>query len=286
MLLNPEIRNYDVFKIEILTPDDYVDVCEGYDDVYGRENWDELEYIPGDHPSYTRVYKTIRRTCAEQQEIIEAGRDSTLMNLAFNLLFNLKELVLVFRDTKGHDDWERYYHEMFFMTQPRSYEHHIQLLLAALKSRKLTLKVIQLTCLEPRNDSPWQSFHWDSLTTPLTELVGYAPCLRLVESEMALALLCCVSLNLRELSLCSMYMELAFMETFLRFNATSLRSLSVHDAKAFDQGNATHLTPAHVGDKTGLIIEREKKVGNFSCSCSFQEGWKLFFSAPKPGMNG
>ncbi|OGE47225.1 hypothetical protein PENARI_c054G07558 [Penicillium arizonense] len=286
MLLNPEIRNYDVFRTKILTPDDYADICEEYDDVCSLEDWDELEYISGDHPSYTCVYKTIRRTCAEQQEIIEAGRDSTLMNLAFNLLFNLKELVLVFRDTKGHEDWERYYHEMFGMAQPRSYEHHIQLLLAALKGRKLTLKVIQLTCLKPRNDSPWQSFHWDSLTTPLTELVGYAPCLRLVESGMALTLLRRVSLNLRELSLCSMYMKLAFMESFLRFNATSLRSLSVHDAKAFDQGNAAHLTPAHVGDKTGLIIEREKKAGNLSCSCSFQEGWKLFFSAPKPGMNG
>lgn len=75
-------------------------------------------------------------------------------------------------------------------------------------------------------------------------------------------------------------MELAFIESFLRFNATSLRSLSVHDVKAFDQGNATHLTPAHVEDKTGLTIEREKKVGNLSCTCSFREGWKLFFSAP------
>ncbi|KAJ5249526.1 hypothetical protein N7524_011842 [Penicillium chrysogenum] len=259
MLLNPEIREYDVFKTEILTPDNYVDICEGYDDVEGSEDWDEMEYLSGDHPSYTRVYKTIRRTCAEQQEIIEAGRDLTLMKLAFNLLFNLKELVLVFRDTKGHEDWERDYHQMFDMIQPRSYEHHIQLLLAALKGHNLTLKVIQLTCLEPSNDSPWLSFDWDSLMTPLTELVGYAPCLRLVESDMALQLL---------------------RRSFLRFNATSLRSLSVHDVRAFDQGNATHLIPAHVEDKTGLTIEREKKVGNLSCTCSFQEGWKLFFSAP------
>lgn len=69
--------------------------------------------------------------------------------------------------------------------------------------------------------------------TPLTKLVGYAPCLQLVESDMALALLRRVSLNIRELSMCSMYIELAFIESFLRFNATSLRSLSVHDVKAF-----------------------------------------------------
>ncbi len=278
--LKLEIRNYDVFKTEIFTPDDYVDICEGYDDVEGREDWDELEYLSGDHPSYTRVYKTIRRTCAEQQEIIEAGRDSTLMSLAFKLLFNLKELVLVFRDTKGHEDWERYYHQMFDMTQPRSYEHHIQLVLAALKGRSFTLKAIQLTCLEPPNDSPWQSFHWDSLTTPLTELVGYAPCLQFVESDMALALLCRASLDIRELSLCSIVMELAFIESFLQLNAKSLRSLSVHDVKVIGQGNHIHLTPAHVGDTVGLTVEREKRLGNFSRARSFQEGWKLFVSAP------
>lgn len=93
---------------------------------------------------------------------------------------------------------------MFDMIQPRSCGHHIQLLLAALKGSNLTLTVIQLTCLGPSNDSPWLSFHWDSLMTPLTELVGYAPCLRLIESDMALALLRRVSLNIRELSLCSM----------------------------------------------------------------------------------
>lgn len=69
--LNSEIRNYDVFETEIATPDDYVEICEGYDDVDGR-----VEYFFGDHPSYTRVYKTIRRTCAQQQEIIGVGSDS------------------------------------------------------------------------------------------------------------------------------------------------------------------------------------------------------------------
>ncbi|KAJ5312804.1 hypothetical protein N7508_003634 [Penicillium antarcticum] len=102
--VQPEIREYDIFKPEILTPDYYADICEDYDDVNGREDWDELEYLSGDHPSYTRVYKTIRRTCAEQQEIIEAGRDLTLISLALNLFYNLKELALVFCETKGGED--------------------------------------------------------------------------------------------------------------------------------------------------------------------------------------
>ncbi|KAF7586154.1 hypothetical protein BBP40_009396 [Aspergillus hancockii] len=102
-LLKSEIQNYEVFKTDILTPADYVEICEGYDDVHCCEDWDEMEYFSGDHPLYTRVYKTIRRTCAEQQEIIEAGRDSTLMNLTFRQLSNLKELVLVFRQIQGYE---------------------------------------------------------------------------------------------------------------------------------------------------------------------------------------
>ncbi|KAJ5253224.1 hypothetical protein N7489_003634 [Penicillium chrysogenum] len=100
-ILKSNLNRYIVsFETELLTPEYYVDICEDYDDVNGREDWDEMEYLSGDHPSYTRVYKTIRRTCAEQQAIIEDGRDSTLIGLAFDLLCNLKELVLVFCETK------------------------------------------------------------------------------------------------------------------------------------------------------------------------------------------
>lgn len=278
--LKPEIRNYDVFRTELLTPEYYVDICEDYDDVNGREDWDEMEYLSGDHPSYTRVYKTIRRTCAEQQAIIEDGRDSTLIGLAFDLLCNLKELVLVFCETKRQGGWEREYHQVSGMTEPRSYEYHIQLVLAALKRRGLTLEVIQLSCREPPNHPPPGSSSWNSLANSLTELVGYAPGLRLVESDMTLELLCRVSLNIRELSLCSNFLELASIESFIQSNAKTLRSLSVHDVKVIDQGNHTRLTPAHIGNTIGLTIESETRLSNFSCSRSFQEGWKLFFPAP------
>jgi hypothetical protein len=278
--VQPEIREYDIFKTEILTPDHYADICEDYDDVNGRDDWDELEYLSGDHPSYTRVYKTIRRTCAEQQEIIEVGRDLTLISLAFNLLCNLKELILVFCETKGGEDWESDYYQVSGMREPKSYEHHVQLVLAALKDRSLNLKLIQLTGLEPPDYSSCGRFHWNSLVTPLTELVGYASGLRLVESYVALALLCRVSLNIRELSLCSIDLELDYLENFLQSNSKSLRSLGVHDIRVIEQGKHTHLTPAHVGHTAGLTIERERTVDNLSSPCYFQEGWKLFFSAP------
>ncbi|CBF84454.1 uncharacterized protein ANIA_11158 [Aspergillus nidulans FGSC A4] len=112
-LVKPQIRNYEIFRTEILTPGQYVEACEYHDDVDSYEDWDEMEYVSGDQPSYTRMYKTIRRTCARQQEIIEARRDSTLMKLAFQQLSNLKELVLVFSQAQGDEDWEEEYQEEY-----------------------------------------------------------------------------------------------------------------------------------------------------------------------------
>lgn len=279
---NPEteIRDYDFFKTEILTPGDYVEICEGYDDVHGREDWDEMEYLSGDHPSYTRVYKTIRRICAEQQEIIKAGRDSTLVKLAFQLLSNVKELVLVFRQTQGDEDWEGDYQELNDMTEQNSYEYHIQLVLAALKGRSVPIQGVQLTCLELPKDPQLGSPYWNPLTILLTELLRHAPVLRLVGSDLVLALLSRVSLNIRELDMCSIYSELIFVESFLQSNAKSLRSLSVHNVEVTERNKEgiAQLTPAHVDDMINLKIEREKRLGKFSCSRSFRDGWKLFFN--------
>ncbi|KAJ6018385.1 hypothetical protein N7522_001849 [Penicillium canescens] len=190
-VLESNLHRY-IVSLEYVTPmllkPAYVETCESYDDVNSREDWDEMEYLSGDLPSYTRVYKTLRRTCAEQQEIIETRRGLTLMSLAFNLLSNLKELILVFRQRRDDEDWETDYQQVYDMTQQRPYEHHIKLVLAALKGCSITLKAIELTCLDPPDDPP--SGSWDSLTIPLTELVGHAPGLRLVESALPLTLLC------------------------------------------------------------------------------------------------
>lgn len=113
-----------------------------------------MVYLPGDHPSYTLVYKTIRRICAQQQEIIEAGRDSTMINLTFRRLSNLRELVFVFRQIQGDEHWEGDYQELRDMTEQKSYEYHIQIALAALKGRGAPLQEIQLTYLTLPEDPP------------------------------------------------------------------------------------------------------------------------------------
>lgn len=83
------------------------------------------------------------------------------------------------------------------MTEQKSYEHHIQLVLTALNGQIVTLKVIQLT--------------FSNIPTILvgkvplelceiqpTELLGYAQSLWLVESDLPLVSLCRASPNIDE----------------------------------------------------------------------------------------
>lgn len=65
--------------------------------------------ISGDHPSYTCVYKTVRRTCAEQWETIEVERALTSVSFTLQQLTSLKELVLVFSETLEDEVWVKYY---------------------------------------------------------------------------------------------------------------------------------------------------------------------------------
>lgn len=82
------------------------------------------------------------------------------MSLAFKLLSNLKELILVFRQTRAHEDWEEDYQKVYEMTEQKSYEHHIQLVLTALESHSLTLNIIHLTFFEYPDDPPsWTVCH-------------------------------------------------------------------------------------------------------------------------------
>lgn len=226
-------------------------MCESYDEVGGNKNWDELEYLRGDHPSYTHIYKTIRRTCAEQRSIIDTRRDLKLLKRAFKQFLNLKELQLVFRGKQG-SSWEKDYYRMCDMMEQDAYTHHVQLVLNALasaKSRGLPLQKIQLAGLtHHRYDPSPESLDWKSLKTLLTELVGLASVLRLFESDLALALLSRTNLNLRDLDLCSIYTKRAFVESFLQHNVKSLRSLKFDDVvvEGHDRRYSTHVTPADV----------------------------------------
>ncbi|KAJ5988273.1 hypothetical protein N7481_003483 [Penicillium waksmanii] len=285
--LKPAIYNYERFKTDFLTPEYYVEMCEGYDnvdcyeDIDSNEDWEEMEYPGGDHPSYTRIYKTMRRRCVEQRSLIDTGRDSKFLKKAFKKFLNLKELELVFRGIQGAS-WEKDYQETCDMMAQDSNVHHLKVVLAALVSaerRGLSLQKIQLTCLTHRDDPSPGSPDWQRLTTLLTELVGHAPVLRLFGSDLALALLSRASLNLRELDLGFIHTKRTFVETFLQNNVKSLRFLKFDDivVEDCDRRDSTHVTLTDVRDMTDLVPEKEINFNIPSCSHLVQEGRKFIF---------
>jgi hypothetical protein len=78
---------------------------------------------------------------------------------------------------------------------------------------------------------------WFQLFTSnkITVVMWHVPVLRLIRSDLALALVSRTNLSLRELDLCSIYTKQAFVESFLQNNAKSLRSLKSHDITVEDR---------------------------------------------------
>lgn len=176
----------------------------------------------------------------------------------------------------------RDYQSLYDMTmQKKSYESHIQLVLAALGSardRSGFIHKIQLTHLSFPDYTLWRNPDWYLLTILLAELVKHAPRLGLLGSDSGLTILSHTSLNICELDLCTIYAERVFVENFLQSNAKSLHSVSAHNVKVFErnQKESIDLNPAHIRDTVHIPITRVKKLDKFSCPCSFGEGWKLF----------
>ena len=106
----------------------------------------------------------------------------TLVSLALQRFSNLKELVLIFCETLEDEVWVKDCQKLHDMTmQEKSYESHIQLVLAALGSardRSKPVHKIQLAYLSIPDDNPWRSPDWRFLIILLTELVKHAPSLR------------------------------------------------------------------------------------------------------------
>lgn len=172
--------------------------------------------------------------------------------------------------------------------------HHVQVVLNALlfaKSHCSPLQEIQLTCLPHCDDPSPGSPEWNSLTSLLTALVGHAPVLRLVGSDLVLTLLSCTYLRLRELDLCSTHTTRALVRSFLQNNVKSLRSFKLHDISVKDWArrvftyvlprdvhSVAHLTPRDICDMIDLERENASNFDKFSCSRSFRDGWSLSFT--------
>lgn len=220
--LEPEIRDYTTFKAYILTPDSYIKECESQDNLEDLEDKDDLEYTGRYHPSYTLVYRTLRRIYVEQRHIIETGRDSVLISLAFQRFTKLSKLSLEFCETLGEEDQVESYLTLDIIIQEKSYEHYIQLVSAAMKSikdRNISVHSIQLAGLSLIYDNPQRTRDIYLLITLLTELLEYASSLQLLQSDLVLEILSHSKLNIHQLELCSSHVAYGSLESFLRTNA-------------------------------------------------------------------
>lgn len=227
------------------------------------ENLDELEYTWRYHPSYTLVYKTLRRIYAEQRRIIETGKDLNLVSLAFQRLPKLTELSLVFCDTLVQLDWVKSYLVLDMTMEEKSYEHHIQVLLAAMNSAKVcgvSIQTMQLAGLSLPYDDPWCTRDTHLLATILIQLVEHVSRLQLIGSHSAFELLSHAKLNIHQLDLCSIYVTRDSVENFLRTNAKSIHTLSVQGAKVTRHNRLgyTNLVPADIRKMIGTRIPQRE----------------------------
>jgi hypothetical protein len=166
---------------------------EGFenDDAEGLGDWDDLQLTGRDHPSYTLVYRTLRRICSEQQRIIKTGRDLALLPLAFQRLPKLSELRLEFCEALMDVNWVKTYLALDMTMEEKSYEHHVQLVSTAMKSvkeRSVSIHTVQLVGLSFIYEDPWHIRDTRLLTALLAELLENASRLRLLGSHSALGI--------------------------------------------------------------------------------------------------
>lgn len=85
-----EIRHFNCFTSDILTPGGYVEEAEfRYDQGYG----------PDDCPPYMVIYDPVRRTCEEERKIIDEATDRTVPSSVFKGLPRLTGVGIHFRMT-------------------------------------------------------------------------------------------------------------------------------------------------------------------------------------------
>jgi hypothetical protein len=89
-----EIRDFDRFRSDILTPNSYVDLAKA---VYDEDS-DEDEC-----PLYMAIYKTVRSMCREQRNVVDEGADLILSSI-FSTLPLLTEVRLSFYKVLGRCD--------------------------------------------------------------------------------------------------------------------------------------------------------------------------------------
>ncbi|RJE20455.1 hypothetical protein PHISCL_07216 [Aspergillus sclerotialis] len=142
-LIEPEVIDYNYYKTEVLTPDEYV----------AREESAEAEGL--ETSSYLTLYNYYHLRCIEEGEIITSETDLTTLSVALGVMPKLSELVISFEDDEMGEDWIKGYQNSMLTRGVDSLEHHLRTVTKAIHSAKnsgLSLKTAWLSC---RLKDPW-----------------------------------------------------------------------------------------------------------------------------------
>jgi hypothetical protein len=129
--------------------------------------------------------------------------------------------------------WLRGAVDIFGMIE-KSYEHHIRVVLSAIRGAKdngLSLHAVHLSQLELPYYHAWEVPDLSALSESLRELLEHIMILRLSRSDSPLELLSHSTLNLHQFDMCYLTVRHASLKDFLETNAKSIRSIGFHDVR-------------------------------------------------------
>ncbi|KAL3418453.1 hypothetical protein PVAG01_10169 [Phlyctema vagabunda] len=126
-LLSAEILDFNRFKSDLLTLDNYVETAKDLYDTGGEAD---------KCPSYMVIYDILRRICKEQRSIIDNSVDRSVLSSAFGALPRLTDVGLSFCDAIEEDDWLLSSFASDMVVAEESYEYHVRVVSDAIQSAR------------------------------------------------------------------------------------------------------------------------------------------------------
>lgn len=221
LIKTTEILDFDCFKSDVLTPDEYVDIAKEMHD-----EGDDADKIP----SYMSVYETLYDICNEQRSIIDEGSDLILASV-FCALPLLKEVELTF--CEALQTGNRLLDDDMFIKKDY-HQHHLQVAMSAIQTarqRGVAIHTISLWGLERPYLHTWEGPDFAAVSETLRRLMENIKTLRLRESDWALELLSEHALGLDEIDMCEATFVDADLRTFLQTNKSTIQSIGFHGVR-------------------------------------------------------
>jgi hypothetical protein len=232
-------------------------------------------------PPYMKIYHDARSVCEEQHNIVEEGLDLTLLSSVFGALPQLKGVGLHFRATTRQEKLlDLYMGEMSIAE--KSYEHHIRVILNAIKKARkggISIDSLDLRGFDLRGFDILDRDIRDqeTLSEIFGELVGCVQNLRLTQSSSALELLSRSTLKLCQLEMCDIIVQHTDLKHFLEINKKYIRSIGFHNVNTVET-NWLEETKLSSGAICSMLnVPQSTPVREVDCGCSrlWEKGQRL-----------